>query len=148
MGSEWFSPFFSHFSPFSTQFSPFSTHFSPFSAHFSPFSPKGQGQTTAIYCKKMGNFTPTPSAPTPCKTSRSETPSIPRSEHDLTTGRWGNQHVKGSAKNLRCTSQRNSCPRGPNDQKNLIPIEIFDLDRNFWSRSKISISTSRFPHKK
>ena len=22
-------------------------------------------------------------------------------------------------------------PRGPNDQKNLIPIEIFDLDRNF-----------------
>ena len=39
-------------------------------------------------------------------------------------------------------------PRGPNDQTNLIPIEIFDLDRNFWSRSKISISTSRFPHKK
>ena len=30
---------------------------------------KGQGQTTAIYCK-MGNFTPTPSAPTLCKTSR------------------------------------------------------------------------------
>ena len=40
-----------------------------------------------------------------------------------------------------------SDPRGPNDQKNLIPIEILDLDRNFWSRSKISISTSRFPHK-
>ena len=38
-------------------------------------------------------------------------------------------------------------PRGPNDQKNLIPIEIFDPDRNFRSRSKISISTSRFSHK-
>ena len=33
---------------------PFSTHFSPFSTHFSPFSPKGQGQTTAIYCKNGG----------------------------------------------------------------------------------------------
>ena len=39
-------------------------------------------------------------------------------------------------------------PRGPNDQKNLIPIEIFDPDRNFGSRSKISISTSRFPPQK
>ena len=35
-------------------FSPFSTHFSPFSSHFSA-SPKGQGQTTAIYCKN-GEF--------------------------------------------------------------------------------------------
>ena len=54
-------PFFTHFSPSSTQFSPFSTQFSPFSAHFSPFfthlsaSTKGQGQTTAIYCKN-GEF--------------------------------------------------------------------------------------------
>ena len=48
MGSEWLSPF-------STHFSPFSTHFSPFSAHSSPLSPKGQGQTTAIYCKN-GEF--------------------------------------------------------------------------------------------
>ena len=42
-------PFFTHFSRFSTHFSPFSTHFSPFSSLFSA-SPKGQGQTTAIYC--------------------------------------------------------------------------------------------------
>ena len=28
-----------------------------------------------------------------------------------------------------------------------ISIEIFNLDRNFWSRSKILISMSRFPHK-
>ena len=40
MGLEWFSPF--------------STHFSPFSTHLSA-SPKGQGQTTAIYCKN-GEF--------------------------------------------------------------------------------------------
>ena len=38
-------------------------------------------------------------------------------------------------------------PRLPNDQKNLISLEIFNLDRNFWSHSKISNSTSRFPHK-
>ena len=38
-------------------------------------------------------------------------------------------------------------PRGPNDQKNRISLEIFNLDRNFWSRSKMSISTSRIPHK-
>ena len=47
MGSE-------RFSPFSTHFSSFSAHFSPFSALFSAF-PKGQGQTTAIYCKN-GEF--------------------------------------------------------------------------------------------
>ena len=40
-------------------------------------------------------------------------------------------------------------PRGPNDQKNAISLEILkNLDRNFKSRSKISMSTSRFPHKK
>ena len=33
---------------------PFFTHFSPFSSLFSG-SPKGQGQTTAIYCKN-GDF--------------------------------------------------------------------------------------------
>ena len=38
-------------------------------------------------------------------------------------------------------------PRGPNEQKTSISIEIFNLDRNFWSRSKILISMSRFPHK-
>ena len=46
------------------------------------------------------------------------------------------------------SSLRRRGPRGPNDQKNLISIEIFNLDRNFWSRSKILISMSRFPHKK
>ena len=39
-----------------------------FSSLFS-HSHRGQGRKTAIYCKH-GNFTPTPSAPTPCKTSR------------------------------------------------------------------------------
>ena len=40
-------------------------------------------------------------------------------------------------------------PRGPNDQKSSISIEIFDLDRSFWSlSSNILISMSRFPHKK
>ena len=45
-------------------------------------------------------------------------------------------------------SQKSLWPRGPNDQKNLISIKNFDLDRNFWSRSKFLISTSRFPHEK
>ena len=40
--------------PFFTYFSPFFTHFSPFSSLFSS-SPKGQGQTTAIYSKN-GEF--------------------------------------------------------------------------------------------
>ena len=40
--------------PFFYAFFPFSTHFSPFSSLFSA-SPKGQGQTTAIYCKN-GEF--------------------------------------------------------------------------------------------
>ena len=39
-------------------------------------------------------------------------------------------------------------PRGPNDHKNLISIEIFNLTRNFRSRSKILISMSRFPPQK
>ena len=42
-------PFFYAFFPF------FYAHFSPFFTHFSHFSPKGQGQTTAIYCKN-GEF--------------------------------------------------------------------------------------------
>ena len=54
MGSEWFSPFSMHFCPFSTFF----THFSPFSSLFSA-SPKGQGQTKAIYCKN-GEFSSDP----------------------------------------------------------------------------------------
>ena len=50
MGSEWISPFFMHFS--------FFTHFFAFFLRFSSLfssSPKGQGQTTAIYCKN-GEF--------------------------------------------------------------------------------------------
>ena len=39
-------------------------------------------------------------------------------------------------------------PRGPKDQKNSISLEIFNLDRNFQSRSRFSISTSRFPPQK
>ena len=39
-------------------------------------------------------------------------------------------------------------PRGPNDQKKLISIKIFNLDQNFWSRSKILISMSRSPPQK
>ena len=42
----------------------------------------------------------------------------------------------------------NKQPRGPHDQKKSISLEMFNLDRNFQSRSKISISTSRFPHEK
>ena len=62
------SPFFHAFFPlFSCSFPLFFTLFSPCSSLFSS-SPKGQGQTTAIYWK-MGNFTPTPSAPTPLRTS-------------------------------------------------------------------------------
>ena len=47
-------PLFLRIFPFFYAFSSFSAHFSPFSSLFSA-SPKGQGQTTAIYCKK-GEF--------------------------------------------------------------------------------------------
>ena len=39
-------------------------------------------------------------------------------------------------------------PEGPMIKQKSISLETFNLDRNFQSRSKISISTSRFPHKK
>ena len=61
MGSEWFSPFFTHFSPFLTHFSPFLTHFS-----LLLLKHKGKQQQ---FTAKMRNVTPTLSAPTPCKTS-------------------------------------------------------------------------------
>ena len=35
------------------------------------------------------------------------------------------------AKKCQAKFRHFSTPRGPNDQKNLIPIENFDLDRNF-----------------
>ena len=63
-------PFFYAFSRFSTHFFRFFFFaFLRFSSLFSS-SPKGRGQTTAKFTAKKGNFTPTPSAPTPCKTSR------------------------------------------------------------------------------
>ena len=46
-----------------------SLFFSLFLRFSSPSSPKGQGKQQQ-FTAKMGNFTPTPSAPTPCKTSR------------------------------------------------------------------------------
>ena len=48
----------------------FLTHFFAFFFSLFSSSPKGQGQTTAKSTAEKGNFTPTPSAPTPCKTSR------------------------------------------------------------------------------
>ena len=59
--------FFTRIFPFFFTF--FSLSSSLFFAFFSS-SPKGQGQTTAKFTAKKGNFTPNPSAPTPCKTSR------------------------------------------------------------------------------
>ena len=60
MGSEWFSPFFTHFFAFFR-----SSSFSSLSLLLQKDEGKQQ-QFTA----KMGNVTPTPSAPTPCRTSR------------------------------------------------------------------------------
>ena len=62
-------PFFYAFFVFLRIFSLFFA-FLRFSSLFSS-PPKRQGQTTAKFTARMGNFTPTPSAPTPCKTSRS-----------------------------------------------------------------------------
>ena len=75
MGSEEFSSFLRFFFRFSAlfrflRFSSFFFAFLRFSSLFS-HSPRGQGQMTAIYCKN-GNFTPTPSALTPCGTSRKQ----------------------------------------------------------------------------
>ena len=64
-----FPPFFNAFFHFSRFFFVFFFAFLRFSSLFSS-SPKGQGQTTAKFTAKIGNFTPTPSASTPCKTSR------------------------------------------------------------------------------
>ena len=69
MGSEWFSLFLRIFVFYALFFVFFCSFFFVFLLLFSS-SPKGQGQTTAKFTAKMGNFTPTPSAPTPCKTSR------------------------------------------------------------------------------
>ena len=63
-------PFFYAFFVFFMNFFVFFFAFLRFSSLFSS-SPKGQGQTTAKFTAKKGNFTPTPSAPTPCKTSQS-----------------------------------------------------------------------------
>ena len=62
MGSEWFSLFLRIFPLFPRIFSPF---FSLLSLLL--LNDKGKQQQ---FTAKMGNFTPTPSAPTPCKTSR------------------------------------------------------------------------------
>ena len=83
MGSEEFSPFlrfllffFAFLGFFSSLFFVF-LRFALFFFAFLSFSPRGQGQKmTAIYCKN-GNFTPTPSALTPCRTSRLRTPQTP-----------------------------------------------------------------------
>ena len=76
MGSEWFSSFFYASFAFLRIFTHFFVffRFSSFFFVFLRFSPlllkdKGEQQQ---YTAKMGNFTPTPSAPTPCKTSRKE----------------------------------------------------------------------------
>ena len=55
--------------PFFHAFFPFFTHFSPHFTHFSPLRLMDKGKQQQ-FTAKMGNFTPTPSAPTPCKTSR------------------------------------------------------------------------------
>ena len=51
----------------------------------------------------------------------------------------------GPSKNL--LWERDRLPRGPEDWKNSIPIEIFNLAWKFQYRLKISISTLRIPHK-
>ena len=49
--------------------------------------------------------------------------------------RAANSGDQGAAKGVRSLVFRFGHPsRGPNDQKNLISIEIFDLDRKFQSR--------------
>ena len=48
---------------------PFFNAIFPFFYAFSPFLLKDKGKQQQ-FTAKMGNFTPTPSAPTPCKTSR------------------------------------------------------------------------------
>ena len=71
------SPFFTHFSSFFTHFSPFLTHCSPFFTHFSA-SPRGQGQTTAIYCKN-GEFHSDPV----CTDPMQDFPNLPRKHYPI-----------------------------------------------------------------
>ena len=59
---------FSHFSPFLRIFPLFLRIF-PLFLRFSLLLPQDKGKQQQ-FTAKMGNFTPTPSAPTPCKTSR------------------------------------------------------------------------------
>ena len=61
MGSEWFPLFLRIF--------PLFLHIFPLSLGFSLLILKDKGKQQR-FTAKMGNFTPTPSAPTPCKTSR------------------------------------------------------------------------------
>ena len=62
-------PFFTHFPPFFTHLFPFFYAFFPLFFAFLCFLLKDKGKQQQ-FTAKMGNFTPTPSAPTPCKTSR------------------------------------------------------------------------------
>ena len=62
-------PFFYAFFPFFYAFFPFFHAFFPLLLRFSLLLLKDKGKQQQ-FTAKMGNFTPTPSAPTPCKTSR------------------------------------------------------------------------------
>ena len=115
------SPFFLRIFPFfSTHFSPFSSHFSPFSSHFSLLLLNlGQEGKQQQFTAKMGNFTPTPSAPTPCTNNhvklvhRGEpkrrefgTKVTPREAHDTQSainlwGRSGRGHCRKFSANFR-----------------------------------------------
>ena len=71
MGSEEFSPFFSLAFSFFFVFPRFASLFFVF-LRFSGILLRGRGKRLQ-FTATMGNFTPTPSAPTPCKTSRVKT---------------------------------------------------------------------------
>ena len=62
-------PFSTHFSPFFYAFFPLFLRIFPLFLRFSLLLLKDKGKQQQ-FTAKMGNCTPTPSAPTPCKTSR------------------------------------------------------------------------------
>ena len=61
--------------------------------------------------------------------------------------RYSRSGSRNSESDSRNPPMSSSLPQRAQRSKHLISIEIFDLDRNFWSRSKILISMSRFPQK-
>ena len=130
MGSEWLSPFLRVFPLFLRIF--------PLFLRFSLLLLKDKGKQQH-FTAKMGNFTPTPSAPSPCKTSRffpRRTSRLPR----LCCSCWAHVLLQKDGENTKTTavlSESVLVQNGPNDhfgQNDLVPNWSLAFPRPKWTK--------------